>query len=418
MPPRLTIEDARREAEKRGGECLSETYTNTLTLLRWRCAKGHEWEAKFVNIRSRGAWCPKCAGCAKLSIEDCRRVAEERGGECISEIYRNTDSKLRWRCSAGHEWEAKLNHVKDSGSWCPHCAGSLPLGLEEAQRYAATMGGECLSEVYKNQNHLLRWRCAKGHEWESPFRNMHRKAQWCPHCAGNVRKTLDEIQAFAAQKGGKCLSEEYQNANSYLLWECSEGHQWQSRWNDVAHRGSWCEPCSRKERRLGIEVCHEIAAKNGGKCLSEEYTLVKDKYLWECASGHQWESALDNVLNGGHWCPFCVGAKNEAKAHAIFEELTGKCFERRVKKMTTNGRLEFDGYCEELRIAFEYDGIQHHEYSPYFHRNGPSDLEAQQARDFEKDQEAIRLQIVLIRVRYDQNARQVITRELRELGVI
>jgi hypothetical protein len=45
------------------------------------------------------------------------------------------------------------------------------------------------------------------------------------------------------------------------------------------------------------------------------------------------------------------------------------------------GGLELDGYNAELKIAFEYNGIQHYEYTPNFHRDDPIELVRQQTRD-------------------------------------
>ena len=47
-------------AKKRNGECLSTEYINAHTKLLWKCADGHEWEAKPNNIQ-QGKWCPICA---------------------------------------------------------------------------------------------------------------------------------------------------------------------------------------------------------------------------------------------------------------------------------------------------------------------------------------------------------------------
>jgi hypothetical protein len=42
--------------------------------------------------------------------------------------------------------------------------------------------------------------------------------------------------------------------------------------------------------------------------------------------------------------------------------------------------LELDLYCEELKIAVEYNGRQHYEYTPHFHTS-PLDLHDQMQRD-------------------------------------
>ena len=56
-------------------------------------------------------------------------------------------------------------------------------------------------------------------------------------------------------------------------------------------------------------------------------------------------------------------------------------------------------YNEELKLALEYDGIQHYEYVPRFHKNINS-LEKQQERDKFKDEKCKLNGITLIRVPY------------------
>ena len=46
-------------------------------------------------------------------------------------------------------------------------------------------------------------------------------------------------------------------------------------------------------------------------------------------------------------------------------------------------RLEFDGYCKELKLAWEYQGRQHYEYIQHFHKKCDS-LQKQQERDSKK----------------------------------
>ena len=141
---RLTIEAMHQLAASRGGECLSATYTNANTKLRWRCGDcSHEWEASPASVLS-GSWCRPCCftkGWAtkqkrygprgqvgrpgpapKYTIEDMQKLAQARGGDCLSKKYINAFTKLRWRCGmCGHKWKAAPNDVRRR-SWCPMCA--------------------------------------------------------------------------------------------------------------------------------------------------------------------------------------------------------------------------------------------------------------------------------------------------------
>ena len=42
------------------------------------------------------------------SIAAMQLMAQEHGGDCLSTFYVNNNTKLRWRCAKGHEWEAIL----------------------------------------------------------------------------------------------------------------------------------------------------------------------------------------------------------------------------------------------------------------------------------------------------------------------
>ncbi|WP_179885350.1 zinc-ribbon domain-containing protein [Bacillus thuringiensis] len=107
-------------AKDKKGYCLSEVYINNNTKMLWECKKGHIWEARPREIK-RGIWCPTC-GSNKLTIEEMQRVAHAKHGECLSRVYINTDTKLRWKCENQHIWEAIPYLVTKKGRWCPYCA--------------------------------------------------------------------------------------------------------------------------------------------------------------------------------------------------------------------------------------------------------------------------------------------------------
>ena len=167
--------------EHPGGVCLSRRYVGSNTKLRWRCAEGHEWEATPSSVKNNDTWCPEC-GNTKLTIEQMQALAKKHDGVCLSTVYVNNQTKLRWRCAEEHEWQARSNDVKNLGNWCPECAGNSRGTIEQMQALAKEKNGVCVSTVYVNTLTKLRWRCAEGHEWDATPRAMNRRVNWCTKC--------------------------------------------------------------------------------------------------------------------------------------------------------------------------------------------------------------------------------------------
>lgn len=461
---KLTIDEMMTIAHERGGRCLSEQYVNNQTKLQWECSYGHRWES-IPSLIISGTWCPVCAGNAKGSLEEILNIVESRGGKCLSKTYKNNNTKLTFRCEMNHEWEAIPYTIK-KGHWCPHCAGSARLTLEEMHKIATSRGGKCISIHYKNSQSKLTWECAYGHKWDS-VPNSIINGTWCPHCSSGLgericREHFEQIfadtflksypkwlinddgnqmeldgyckklgiafeyqgeqhyslgthyitsvqdlerrqhhddmkfklcqrhgvflfqipeiwkridladlkpmilkqsieagislppgcenitinllnaystnssfeifgylQRLAVERGGKCHSIVYKTAKLRLTWECCEGHIWKATPDSIV-RGSWCPVCGKQKsadsRRLDIAEVHKIAKERGGKCLSENYTSAKVKLLWECANGHQWETRLTDIKNRS-WCPVCAGHQRLTidEMRNIAEDRGGRC---------------------------------------------------------------------------------------------
>ena len=58
---------------------------------------------------------------SELDIEDMKKAAAFRGGECLSESMEKGDlfTPLKWKCAHGHEFEMTPNLVLRGGHWCP-----------------------------------------------------------------------------------------------------------------------------------------------------------------------------------------------------------------------------------------------------------------------------------------------------------
>jgi hypothetical protein len=109
--------------------------------------------------------------------------------------------------------------------------------------------------------------------------------------------------------------------------------------------------------------------------------------------------------------------KSEEKCRGIFRDLTGFEFTKvrpAFLKYYTGKNLEIDGFNPLLNIGFEYNGIQHYRYTPYFHKS-IEDLYEQQRHDQFKRDVCKKLGIKLITIPYtvkDKDLRNFITMEL------
>jgi len=235
-----------------------------------------------------------------------------------------------------------------------------PLSLEYCFELAGEYGGECLSQVYKNNSTQMLWKCKNGHTFSRSAAHIKKDNRWCSICR-KTRLPIEDAKELASNNNGKCLSDTYKNNKSKLLWECEFGHQWQQNINKIK-LGHWCPRCSGREP-LGIAAAHSEAAFYGGKCLSTNYKNALKPLLWECKNGHQWGVRLSSIKEGS-WCPQCSKYTSQNTLKATLEiilKMTAKHNYRGFDwLLSENGnRMEIDIYFPQLCLAVEYDGEQH-----------------------------------------------------------
>lgn len=176
----------------------------------------------------------------------------------------------------------------------------------------------------------------------------------------NKEVRILEMKMKAASHGGSLRENEWISSGHKYAWICSKGHEWRTTWASV-FSGSWCGACKGKTLRT-LEELSLIAFSRQGKLLSTVYKNVDTKYEFECSIGHKFQNSFKHV-EAGQWCPRCnKGSKSEEICRVTFEQIFGFDFPKARPKWLRNSRgnqMEIDGYCEELKIGFEYQGIQH-----------------------------------------------------------
>ncbi len=60
---------------------------------------------------------------SQLNIDDVKKAAEFRGGECLTGAMKKGDwkEKLAFKCAFGHTFEASPRLILEGGHWCPEC---------------------------------------------------------------------------------------------------------------------------------------------------------------------------------------------------------------------------------------------------------------------------------------------------------
>jgi hypothetical protein len=114
--------------------------------------------------------------------------------------------------------------------------------------------------------------------------------------------------------------------------------------------------------------------------------------------------------------------KNEERCREIFQDIFKQPFAKIrpdfLKNKKSGKNLELDGYNKDLKLAFEYQGAQHYNFTPYFHKT-QEHFADQVYRDKLKqeicDEQGITLIVIPYNVPY-QDLRDYIELKLSEVG--
>lgn len=227
--------------------------------------------------------------------------------------------------------------------------------IEHYKNIAKKNGGKCLTNELTNSETKLDLVCAENHKWSTFPRNLIR-GFWCKSCAikkskQHLKKSISDCIELAQKNNGFCLSTEYINAHSKLIWQCNKGHTWKASYHGV-RGGTWCNICSTKRAadmlRLSIDDCHKTAKKRNGFCLSESYKNSQTNLTWKCEEGHIWEATYANIRKGT-WCKKCSQKQTSFKRRTSIDffknyaiSKKGKCLSEEYVNQKTRLKFECD----------------------------------------------------------------------------
>jgi len=109
----------------------------------------------------------------------------------------------------------------------------------------------------------------------------------------------------------------FRGSDKKYKFDCTCGHEFEQSLDNVSI-GKWCSYCSEPAKKLcdkkDCQMCHDKSFASHEKAqywsktnilIPRQIFLFSDKICkFDCICGHEFESMLKNISNGG-WCPYC-----------------------------------------------------------------------------------------------------------------
>ena len=249
-------------------------------------------------------------------------LAKEALGWDPSLFSAGSHAMLLWRCSSGHEWEARLSsRAGKDANGCGFCSGKrLLVGVNDLQ----TTNPEVAKDAYgwdpktitgRNAK-KLKWKCNLDHVWEASVANRTGVNQTgCPVCSNNQINPGDNDFAtthpeLLAEVDGWDPTAVFAGSGKVMNWKCKVGHTYsQSLDQRTGAKKYGCPICSGQKLVTGINdllsTHPEIARQAVGWDPTEFHAGSSKKKTWLCDKGHEWEGLISNRTRTGSGCHYC-----------------------------------------------------------------------------------------------------------------
>lgn len=241
-----------------------------------------------------------------------------------------------------------------------------------------------VDEEYKNSWTPLKLQCKVCNcIWKNRLNNIKHCHQGCPKCSiqrvsDKLKLSIDDVKRRCLDNNITLLENNYINSRTKMLCRCNIcNHEWYPTYANIS-QGKRCPSCQRinqsKNKRLSqSEVKEFLNSKNME--LLDIYIDSKTPILCKCNKcDYVWHAGgLNYIKTFDATCQNCGNQKllSERICRYVFESI----FKEKFIKTHINingvggGKLELDGYCEKLKLAFEHNGPQHYEPKIYGVKN-------------------------------------------------
>lgn len=367
----------------------------------------------------QGQKCPKCSG--KLTIEERLEKAKEihNGKYDYSKVqYVNAKTPVTIICPIHGEFQQNLDNHINGKCGCPKCANKN-ITTEEFIEKSRKIHGDKYDYsrvIYRNNRTPVEIICPEhGSFLQTP--DSHLQGKGCIECGKKHMGSPYNTEIFI--KKAKQIFPKYDyskvkyiNSITKVIVICPEHGEFEIQPSSLL-QGHGCPKCSRKYNTAEdfIKRAKEI---HGDKYNYSKLKWINSQTKVEIICPIHKQSFLQDPYKHllGQGCPIC------AKQDRI--QSTVSKGEDTIERWLIQNDIKFkhNEVClkiEDLNIypdfiinntIIEYNGIQHYQYIPYFHKRGLIDFEHQQNRDQKLREYCKDNNINLIEIKYDQDIKE------------
>ncbi len=379
----------------------------------WICLKNnhHKWEASINHRTGKGkTGCPYCVN-QKICACGCNSVYESNPelrnewdpqNEDMKTYAPSSNEKVWWICLKNdhHKWEASISHrTGEDKTGCPYCVNKIICACGCNSVYESNPElrnewdpqNEDMKTYAPSSGKKVWWICPKNdhHKWEATIdKRTGKDKSGCPYC-NSLYELYPELQNEWDEEKNGDMKTYGPSSGKKVWWICpkNDHHKWEAIISNRTKIGCGCSFCC--NRKICVCGCNSVYESNPE--LRNEWDPQNEdmktyapnsnkKVFWICPKNndHKWKTMIANRTGKGKTgCPHCRQSKLEKAIEKAcvslgFKHTPQKTYDdtKNINYLPYDACIEFPSLGEEkyIKCDVEAQGIQHFEYTDFFHR--------------------------------------------------
>lgn len=321
----------------------------------------------------------------KLTLEQIKETALKRGLKLLDNKYINKNTKMTFEDRNGYLYYTTIDNVKDKRTKKFDIVSKRnKYSIQNIQKFIENNNSKTkiLSNKFIDNKTKMKFKCECGEIFELSWTHMlNTKKMTCNNCgrermAKLNRTSYDELCKIVKDEGYKLITSKEEFTNKHKIdVEDNEGYKYNTSIYTLKNNKNICNRFNSKNNFLIHNICTYIKNNNLPIDLvdkTERKVNVKNYYFefYCCECGNIYKATLDQIRNNNKFrCNKC-SLKQSNIAWLVEKYLISRNIkyvkEKRFKDCRNKKPLPFDFYLEDYSCVLEIQGCQHYYENSYF----------------------------------------------------